>query len=148
MEFLLKIRTATRYDRARLQFSVVPPCEPAATRETVPYKGEGALRRYPRSFSSRENFRFARIPFLSSELFPRQISSHVDVHSSEPRSWILGIFKYKIPIYISIYPFSCWDIVDFLSWSFWLPSSNGNLCSVFKIYLGNRNFRLELILRI
>lgn len=47
MEFLLKIRTATRYDRARLQFSVVPPCEPAATRETVPYKGEGALRRYP-----------------------------------------------------------------------------------------------------
>lgn len=58
MEFLLKIRRATRYDRARLEFSVVPLCEPAATGETVPYKGEGALRRHPcvEEFFSWENF--------------------------------------------------------------------------------------------
>lgn len=59
----------------------------------------------------------ARISFLSGQLFPRQISSHIDVHGSKLNTLRFhgyGIFEYKIPIYISISPWNRFCILILL----------------------------------
>lgn len=119
--------------------------------ETVPCEGEGALRRHHRvcvcklSLPGKFSFRFSLESLFYRANFFHDKSPPILMYTA--RSWILwdsmdmesSSTKFQ---FIFLYPLG----IDFVSWSFWLPSSDGNLCSVFKIYLGNRSnlFRIYL----
>lgn len=112
--------------------------------ETVPCEGEGALRRHHRvcvcklSLPGKFSFRFSLESLFYRANFFHDKSPPILMYTA--RSWILwdsmdmesSSTKFQ---FIFLYPLG----IDFVSWSFWLPSFDGNLCSVFKIYLGNRS---------
>lgn len=119
--------------------------------ETVPCEGEGALRRHHRvcvcklSLPGKFSFRFSLESLFYRANFFHDKSPPILMYTA--RSWIFwdsmdmesSSTKFQ---FIFLYPLG----IDFVSWSFWLPSSDGNLCSVFKICLGNWSnlFRIYL----